>query len=221
MTVIGVDGWKRKWVGVEIDDSQAIATRVFDTLDEIVSDRRYKVIAIDVPIGLPEVPPRQADNIVRQKIGERRSSVFASPPAFCLDERWDSQRMVSEESKRRFRIGVGSQTYALLHNIRAAHRVASQDDRVYEVHPEFTFFVMNNEKPLRYSKKAWNGVFERKAILRSHGLALPEYIDGEGGQVSVDDLIDAASCAWTANRIERNECIAVPDKNQRFERIWA
>lgn len=221
MQVLGVDGWKKKWVGVELNDGVLSSIRIFESLKEVVANKQYAVIAIDVPIGLPEIPPRSADTIVRKNIGGRASAVFASPPAFCLERDWSSRKELSDECKKRFGIGIGSHTFSLLQNIRQAHEIAKCDERVYETHPEYTFCVMNESRPLEFTKKAWNGVIERKRLLKRNGIVLPEPIEGEAGRVSVDDLLDAASCAWTANRIGKNCGVAVPDTSQRMERIWA
>ena len=217
---IGVDGWKGRWVAVVLNDEGYVSARVYKTLDEIVSAADFAVIGLDVPIGLPEQPPRASDNLVRAKLGARSSSVFAAPPSFCLDPRWSTRAAASDESKRRFGIGIGAQAFALMHNIRCADQVAGSDSRVYEVHPEFSFCLMNAEKPLRFNKKCWNVREERVALLRKHRVVLPKMFSNEVGQVPVDDILDAAAVAWSARRIAKNGAVALPDASQRIGSIW-
>jgi len=221
MQVIGIDGWKKNWIGIVLDASGFSKAELFTSLDSVIANTQYEVITIDVPIGLPDTPPRIADTIVRTQIGGRRSSVFPSPPAFCLDPSWQKYSEANQESRRRFQCGITAQTFALMNNIRSAERVARNDNRVFEVHPEFSFFHMNNERPLGFSKKSWNGSAERLAILRTHGIHLPERFCNDVGRVGLDDILDAACAAWTALRIHENRAIVVPTGSERIGGIWA
>lgn len=221
MRVIGVDGWKTKWIGIVIDENGFVEGKTFSNLIDVIAMGEYKVIALDVPIGLPDTPPREADEIVRQRVGERRASVFPVPPAFCLDSDWTDRAKASLESERLFGRGIGCQSFSLMANIRNAQEISVADDRVYEVHPEFCFYMMNDEVPLKFTKKSWNGQTERLQLLAKHGIEFPEMFECDVGRVPIDDILDAACSAWSAWRIANNECIAVPDRTKRSHRIWA
>jgi predicted RNase H-like nuclease len=90
---------------------------VFATLQHsqayIVSGAR---VCIDIPIGLSETGLRGCDREARRLLGPRRSSVFAAPPYFALEER--SYPELNEESKRRFGRGISKQAFYLLPKIR-------------------------------------------------------------------------------------------------------
>ncbi|TWT49365.1 hypothetical protein Pla22_45610 [Rubripirellula amarantea] len=221
MDVIGIDGWKRKWIGVVINSNGFQEAKIYHDLGDVIVNATYEVIAIDVPIGLPQRPPRDADVLVRGMIGARGPSVFEAPPAFCLDPRWNDRALASAESMKRHGRGIGCQAFALMDNIRNADRVSESDDRVHEVHPEFSFFHMNDQRPLKFTKKSWNGRAERIALLGQHGIELPKMFDADVGRVAIDDILDAASAAWSAARIANSKAIAVPDATQRLQRIWA
>ena len=64
---------------------------------------------------------------------------------------------------------------------------------------------MNGERRLRYRKKSAGGAFERLALLREHGITLDLETLGEAAPVPLDDVLDAAACAWTAARVARAE----------------
>lgn len=218
---VGVDGWKGKWVAVRLQDGAFFSVRVHQSLAEIADDPEPQVIAVDVPIGLEDAGSRAADAAARQLIGPRSSSVFNSPPTFALDPLWEDYGATNAESKRRYGSGISAQGFALLKNIREADDVARKDQRFHEVHPEVSFRAMNGGTPLKFTKKSWNGQSERIALLGKWGITIPHWLSGrEVGNIPVDDLLDAAAAAWSADRIARAVADAVPDSLQRMGRIW-
>lgn len=218
---VGVDGWKGKWVAVQLRDGAFFSVRVHQSLAAIADDPEPQVIAVDVPIGLEDAGSRAADAAARQLIGPRSSSVFNSPPAFALDLRWADYGATNAESKRRYGSGISAQGFALLKNIREADAVARKDQRFHEVHPEVSFRAMNGGTPLKFTKKSWNGQAERIGLLGKWGISIPSWLQGRDvGNIPADDLLDAAAAAWTADRIARSEADAVPDSLQRTGRIW-
>lgn len=62
--VLGVDACKAGWIGIALDDDGTSAY-VAATIDELVvlaeADGSVAVVAIDMPIGLPDSGHRQAD----------------------------------------------------------------------------------------------------------------------------------------------------------------
>ncbi len=208
-------------MAVRLRDGAFFSVQVLQSLTEIADDPEPQVIAVDVPIGLQDSGCRPADAAARQLIGDRRSSVFNTPPVFALDSQWEDYRATNAESKRRYGLGISAQGFALLKNIREADDVAQKDQRFYEVHPEVTFCVMNSRTPLKFTKKSWNGQTERIDLLKKWGITIPAWLPEPGaGNIPTDDLLDAAAAAWSADRIARSEAEAVPDSQQRTGRIW-
>ena len=148
-------------------------------------------IAIDVPIGYG---PREADSLARACVGG--SSVFAIP------------------EKEKFEVpfaeggGISAQAYALGDRIRHVTGVAAGDGRFREVHPELCFTAMNDMRRLKFRKKSAGGAFERLGLLRKHGINIDPGTLGAAATVPLDDLLDAAACAWTAARAE---AVSLPD----------
>jgi predicted RNase H-like nuclease len=82
-------------------------------------------------------------------------------------------------------------------------------DRLFEVHPELCFAELNAgiEVPVAAAKKSWNDQMTRRALLASTGIRLPDYL-AEAGTTPPDDILNAASAAWTASRIASGHAAA-------------
>ncbi len=93
--------------------------------------------------------------------------------------------------------------------LRAQLRSSQPAGRIVEAHPEASFRQMLG-KPLEYSKKTYNGMMLRLRLLGSVGIELPGELGVEIGKVSVDDVLDAAAVAWTADRYARTEAESFP-----------
>jgi predicted RNase H-like nuclease len=68
---------------------------------------------------------------------------------------------------------------------------------------------MNGERALQYKKKSAGGALERIGLLRDHGIELPELDDA--ATAPLDDVLDAAAAAWSAEWIVRGEAQSLPD----------
>ena len=104
--------------------------------------------------------------------------------------------------------GLSQQSYALRAKIFEVDDVVATDDRVFECHPEVSFAAMTGV-PLDWSKKTWNGQILRRGLLADHGIGLPDDL-GEAGRAPVDDLLDAAACAWSAERMRLGTARTLP-----------
>jgi predicted RNase H-like nuclease len=78
---------------------------------------------------------------------------------------------------------------------------------VIEVHPEVSFAALAG-RPLQNSKRSWNGQMERRRLLASAGIELPDELTA--GDAAADDVLDAAIAAWSAARKDRGEAATVP-----------
>lgn len=84
---------------------------------------------------------------------------------------------------------------------------ACLEERVFEVHPEVSFAALAGRQ-LRHSKRSWNGQMERRRLLASAGIELPDELTA--GQAAADDVLDAAIAAWSAVRNARGEAATLP-----------
>jgi predicted RNase H-like nuclease len=190
--VAGVDGCKRGWVAVVLVDGRFREARLLEGVEATFAELAdMERIAIDVPIGYG---PREADGLARERVGG--SSVFTIPER----EKFDAP--FAEGG------GISAQSHALGDRIRHVTGLAAGDQRFREVHPELCFTAMNGMRRLKYRKKSAGGAFERLGLLRKHGINIDPGTLGAVATVPLDDLLDAAACAWTA---ARDDAISLPD----------
>jgi predicted RNase H-like nuclease len=210
MDVLGVDVFRHGWVALMLSDGAYAHASAHSTFREVLT--RYPTcaaIAVDMPIGLPEgVEPRLADLQARAFVGPRRSSVFETVPRAALEAPTHAEavRRCQELIGR----GLSAQSYALAAKIFEVEE--SKDDRVWEVHPEVSFCALAGT-PLVASKKTYNGVMHRQALLRAAGIVLP-YSIGLAGDAAADDVLDAAAAAWSAHRIASGTASSLPTPPQ-------
>ena len=200
--VAGVDGTKRGWVAVILIDGRFREARLIESVESDFSELvDVKRIAIDIPIGYG---PRQADALAREKVGG--SSVFSIPER----ERFDVP--FAEGG------GISAQAHALGDRIRHVTALAAKDRRLREVHPELCFTAMNDMKRLKFRKKSAGGAFERLGLLRRHGINIDPGTLGGAATIPLDDVLDAAACAWTA---ARRDAVSLPDPPERLDGVDA
>ncbi|WP_414635622.1 DUF429 domain-containing protein [Actinophytocola sp.] len=56
----------------------------------------------------------------------------------------------------------------------------------------------------------------RHRLLATAGIALDSDLGDTGGPAGVDDVLDAAVCAWTARRVANGQARSSPDPPQVF-----
>lgn len=214
MTFVGVDGCTKGWVTVVVDDAGFVEAHLASTIAEVpIGD----VIGIDIPIGLTE-GPREADAAARAR-ASRASSVFSTPRRELLEA-----PSYAEARSLAAQLGgpsLSSQAYRLGPKILEVDAwITAAPCRVVEVHPEVCFVEMNRGRKLRWSKKSWNGMRERSALLATAGIVVPEEIGG-AGTAGIDDVLDAAAAAWTARRVHHGDAFRYPPTSADRTAIWA
>jgi predicted RNase H-like nuclease len=232
----GVDGCRAGWIAafVQPAGSEARVEILARFADVLASGVR--VIAVDMPIGLPRrSEERTAERLVRPLIGARQSSVFSVPsrPAIYAPDYREACRIAAETSdpprkvsKQLFHIGPK------IREIDACLRTGgARAEDVYEVHPEVAFWRLNGERALAEPKKIQGklhpaGVALRQRLLLMAGLPEPIVCGAVPKGAARDDLLDALACAAIARRIYRGEAEPFPDPPPRDDHhlrmaIWA
>lgn len=168
-------------------------------------------IGVDIPIGFPGTPLRDADRAARVFVGERRSSVFATFPRIVLEaSTYDDAKMLCVE---RGWPKPSIQSYGMRHRILELTAVAEADERIIEVHPEVSFRELLG-RPLA-PKRTAAGASARRLALAEAGIRLPELPYPE------DDVLDAAVVAWSASRYARGHALPLPEGHRsRIGAIW-
>jgi predicted RNase H-like nuclease len=216
--VAGVDGCKAGWLCVAKDlDTGLITSAVFSNAQLLLQQKPEPlIIAVDIPIGLTEVGPRQCDIAARKLLGPRRSSVFPAPIRPALQSK---TRQHADEIRRNIEgKGVSKQSFAIFKKVLEFDTILSTkphlQDRVKEIHPEVCFWAWNNQRPMAYKKKSKEGKAERRNLI-------VEYFGTKAVQetrtkylakhVSDDDIHDAFAALWTAERIFEGKAGVIPD----------
>jgi predicted RNase H-like nuclease len=208
MRAVGIDGTKGGWVAVELEDGRFARDHLLRPETNDFQDLRdAAVLAVDIPIGFG---PRRADGAARAFLAGAASTVFTAPTHEVLARPFGPG------------LGVSAQAHALGPRIVHVTALAERDERIHEAHPEVSFRAMNRSAPLAHRKKSAGGALERIALLRAHGIELHSL--GAAASAAVDDVLDAAACAWTAQRILTGEASTLPDPPEvvegRLVAIW-
>lgn len=191
-------------------------------------------VALDVPIGLPEVARRggrPADAEARARLGARASTVFSAPCRIALAEAaahafhvgayHDAAEASAQASPEGLRLS--KQAFFLLPRIHEVdvYLAAHPEDaaRVFEVHPELAFLTLAGGTELE-PKKTFRGKLTRLRALAAAKLEVPDAalaLEAEP-RVSADDVLDAFACLWSAARLARGEAERVPAEPERDAR---
>lgn len=230
--VVGVDGCTKGWIAaVSVNgalrsiDHHDSARAVFAAYQEA------EAFAFDIPIGLSSDSKRVADLSAREFLGDRANSVFWAPVSAVLDvvrsvssshsEAFAEARQASLTASRG-ELSISAQGFALVPKIREVAEI-SADPRIFEAHPEVSFAALSGRRSLA-SKRTWDGLMDRRALLAEVGLKIPDRVGDASSSGTADDIVDAVACAWTAERIASGAARSLPTPPQLIGRrevaIW-
>jgi len=225
----GADGCPAGWVVAFVRaDLQEARVRLLPRFADVpAAPEAPAIIAIDIPIGLPErvgYGGRAAENAVRPLLGARQSSVFPVPSrsAIAAEDYREACRiaLLTSEPPRK----VSKQLFMLAPKIREVDAVLRGNTvlarRVFEVHPEVAFWRLNGEAALSQPKKVKSRPYEpglalRRTLLIGAGLPAAAVEASPPKGSGPDDLIDALACAAIARRIHAGEARPFPEPPER------
>jgi predicted RNase H-like nuclease len=225
----GVDGCRSGWIAAFVRPAgEETRVRIVPRFaDVLAAPEAPAIVAIDIPIGLPDrIGPdgRGPERAIRPLLGARQSSVFSVPPRaaiYAADFRAACAAALAASDPPR---KVSKQLFMIAPKIREVDEVLRSDPtaaaRVHEVHPELAFWRLNGERALAEPKKM-------KGVCHEPGLALRrELLCGAGLPHSVvagvppkgaspDDLLDALACAAIARRLHAGSARPFPEPPRR------
>ena len=216
--VAGADGCKSGWYRASRETNTSelrfdVVERAADLLEGAVSP---EVLAIDIPIGLPDEGRRECEQMARRRLEwPRRNSVFPAPirPALHANNREHASEITAAIDGRR----VGTQAWGIYPKIREVDELLQSSSearsRIREVHPELCFWSWSGGSPIVQSKKSKEGRVRRLGL--AEDWLGPDVLARARGDclkkdVADDDILDAIAALWTATRIARGEAETLP-----------
>ena len=221
----GVDGCAGGWIATFVRPGGGeTRVRIVPHFTDVLSaPERPEIVAVDMPIGLPErvgIGGRAAENCIRPLLGARQSSVFSVPSRTAIyaadyGEACRIAAATSDPSRK-----VSKQLFNIAPKIREVDEclrgAPDGSTRVFEVHPELAFWRLNGGRALTEPKKVKSrpyqpGLALRRGLLIAAGLPEDAVNTLPPRGAAGDDLLDALACAAVARRIHAG--IAEPFPN--------
>jgi len=216
--VLGVDGCLNAWVGalLTVDGIDVLVAGDIAGLVDEARGRRpaLRVVAIDMPIGLPDAGPRGTDIRARERLPVgRKSSVFPTPSRAATAE--STYLEANAANRAALGKGLSQQAFRLIPKILQVDRYVRSGPpvTVLEAHPEVSFAEIDPVCVIP-SKLTTAGAATRRVALGSVGLETPAHVPGQG--YAVDDLLDACVMAWTAARYAAGTAYSLPNPPEVF-----
>jgi predicted RNase H-like nuclease/8-oxo-dGTP pyrophosphatase MutT (NUDIX family) len=217
--VLGVDACSSGWVGVLLAADGRPTVYVARSIAELVELVRETcepaVVAIDIPIGLPDTGGRAADAEARRELVGRGSTLFATLTRSAYEAETYEAARAANLAATSDRASASAQAYALRARILDvdAWVRSGPGPVVVEVHPELSFARMAGA-PLVTAKKDAEGARARREALAAQGITAPAWFRGAG--FGEDDLLDACAAAWSAVRHLRGASESFPATPETF-----
>ncbi len=219
--LVGIDGCKAGWVaaiGTPARFTIIIVKHFADLFDQVGMDAIY---AIDMPMGLPDrvgAGGRAPERLVRPMLGQRQSSLFSIPARAAVEAQdYPTACRLAQETSDPPR-KVSKQGFYLFPKIRELDVFRRSEQgraaRLFEVHPELAFVMLNEGVALDLPKKVKGAVFApgmalRRQLLAKGGFELDQVTIQAGAQE--DDVLDALAALSVAVRIDQGLARPFPD----------
>lgn len=198
--VAGVTPWGRRWLVASAKMASATFAPeepiVLSTFIEVLDQRpSFVAIVVNAPIGYRDQPgmgERTCDHEARALLGRRGLTIHNAPTRATLlgDLSWSDAHLdaVSATLLPRYR--------------EIAEEMSGFRQRVvYSGNPELSFYQLNENVPMRWSKKSDAGRDERRAVLEAKVPGIARTLDSDIDGVPRSHLFDAAALLWTARRV--------------------
>ena len=217
----GLDGCRGGWAAAwQAAEGGLLSWGVFASFDAALTALPNVLLAVDIPIGLPESGARECDLLARRALGRAQAgSVFPAPPRALLAAQSYVEACAAREALDGKKISL--QTWNILPKIREVDTALQAQPglrgQVFESFPELGFFHLNGGMPLPQGKRTREGRQARLALLQAvFGDALLDAVNRlRGSGCAPDDLLDAFALLWSAGRILRGQAVRLPDKSVR------
>jgi predicted RNase H-like nuclease len=202
-------GWLVAGARLQGINAHPVEPEVFATFAEILDYRpSFDVIAIHCHLSFPEEDTpggRTCDRLARKLLGFPRAGAVTSPPSRHylrtgdLDAR--AKKGLDPISASRLR------RYAEV----AEEMQPYRQRQVFEVHPELSFYQLNDDEPMQHSKYTEEGVEERRRLVAARIPGIETVLEASIPGISLRHLLDAAADMTTARRIAARAVERLPE----------
>jgi len=198
-----------KLQGITVSPEQPQVVKTF--LEVLDYKPAFHVVALFSPVGLldePNVKGRTCDREARVVLGRPRSSaVLGAPTRAAMKCSTYAEARTANGGR------LSAVAWRTLAKISEVHeQMAPYWQRtIYEVHPELSFYQLNEDRPVRYSKHSAAGREERRNLLVPRLPGVERIIDEKVPGATAAQLLDVAACLWTARRIVARGIVHLPD----------
>lgn len=222
MSVVGIDGCPKGWCCVELI-GEHWSVDVLDDIDQVWGYfKEAELLLIDIPIGLWEEGDRQrrCDQLARERLRSRRSSVFTPPLRASLG--FGSYQEASAHNYQLSGRKLSKQTWGIATKIAEVDAFLAREPAargvLREAHPELLFCCLNANVPMASGKKgkaAKQGSAERRHVLAQHFPFTDELVASVRRHhlvkdVADDDVRDALIAAIAARLCVANGALTLP-----------
>jgi predicted RNase H-like nuclease len=180
--------------------------KLYQAFTDVIDEKpAFDTLGVFAPIGyLDEGVPggRMCDREARALLGPRRGAAIRSAPSWLTFE--------SSAGKTGDHLDAATSVLLPLYRQIASEMAPYRQRSIFEVNPELTFYELNDDKPLRYSKRLKLGRLERGALLEQKFQGVERIIDSNLSGTSAAHLIDATACMWSARRIIVRAAVRLP-----------
>lgn len=216
----GIDGCKAGWILITFDEGEELY-EMLRTRDDLKNTfESYDRIFIDMPIGLEdENYTREADELLRKKLGkEYASSVFSPPirPALTAPTYVEANMISHDYTDKKLTL----QAWNITPKIQMVDELLRADeslrDKVLEAHPELLFQTLNGG--MIYQKKNLKkGIKHRLELIKSREPIADDFFrdikeEFRRNEVEEDDIVDAMVLAYSAKISEEKGLKTLPEE---------
>jgi predicted RNase H-like nuclease len=183
--------------------------QVFATFADLLDYRpSFEVIAIHCHLSFPEEDTqggRTCDKQARQLLGWPRSGAIGSPPS--------RHYLATGDLEARTQKGLNPINARMMKRYAevAAEMQPYRQRQVFEVHPELSFYQLNDDKPMKHSKHTEAGVAERLALVSKRIPGVETVLEADLPGVTMAHLLDATADMVTARRIAARAVTRLPE----------
>ncbi len=207
----GATPWGTRWVVASAKLTGSVFApeppKLYDSFQEVLSEHpSFAAIVVNSPVGYldgAEPTLRHCDVAAKKMLGRRGMTVRRVPSRATLVEHQDASVDRLD--------AVTSMKLPVMMEV-ASEMSPYRQRQVFEGHPELSFFLLNQEQPLQYSKVKQMGRDERREILTLKIRGIEKITDAD--IAPRQHLLDAAALLFSARRVFRHAAKRLPEEAQ-------